>query len=106
LQYGGHWGINVPFGGQVDFRLQSVSGNIGARVFGGWIYVGNVSEWSAVQTVTVPDFSLFASSSPKPTPSPTSTVPEFSWLAIIPLLISMLLIVGKIKHRKIANLNH
>lgn len=37
FNYGGHWGIDVPFGGQLDFRLQSVSGNIGARVFGGWI---------------------------------------------------------------------
>jgi hypothetical protein len=37
-----------------------------------------------------------------PTQTPTSTVPEFSWLAILPLLISLfsLAVVTKLKHRK------
>ena len=87
LQYGGHWGINVPFGGKLDFRLQSISGSIGARVFGGWIYVGNASDWSAVKTVTIPTFNLASAS-----PSPTPTVPEFPSLIILPLLITMLFV--------------
>jgi len=44
----------------------------------------------------------------QPTPTPTSsinptttpTVPEFSWLAILPLLVSMLLVAGAIKRYK------
>jgi len=70
LQFGGHWGIDVPFGGQVDFRLQAVSGETPIRELIGYEVLGNVSDWSPIQTVTVPDFSTL-------TVSPTPTVPEF-----------------------------
>ena len=105
LNYDGHWGINVPFGGQLDFRLQSISGNIGARVFGGSIYVGNVSDWSAVQTVTVTNFSPSASASPNPTPD----VPEFSWLIILILFAFTLFVAlkfnGKSRKSKIGQVS-
>jgi hypothetical protein len=79
LQYDGHWGIDVSFGGQVDFRLQAVSETAEYRVIGGWSVVGSVSDWSAVQTVTVPNFSTSTSTSPTP------FVPEFPALIILPL---------------------
>jgi hypothetical protein len=46
------------------------------------------------------------SPSPLPTPSitltPSPTVPEFSWLTILPLFVSALFIAVKLRHRKIA----
>lgn len=42
----------------------------------------------------------FAIDTINPTPTPTPTVPEFSWLAILPLMASLLLIVVMIKHRR------
>jgi hypothetical protein len=44
---------------------------------------------------------------PKPpaTPSPSPTIPELSWLAIVPLLVGVLSVVVIIRHRKTANLN-
>jgi hypothetical protein len=38
-------------------------------------------------------------------PSPSPTVPEFSWLAILPLLLSMFAVAVIVRHRKTANLN-
>ena len=48
----------------------------------------------------------FVSDDSLPSVSPTSTVPELSWLAILPLLISSfsLAVVTKLRHRKIAKL--
>jgi hypothetical protein len=44
-----------------------------------------------------------------PTPSitltPSPTVPEFSWLTILPLFVSALFIAVKLRHRKIAELS-
>jgi hypothetical protein len=38
--------------------------------------------------------------------SPSSTVPEFSWLAILSLFLSMLFIAVKLRHRKPASLSN
>jgi hypothetical protein len=85
LQFGGHWGIDVPFGGQVDFRLQAISGETPTRELIGYEVLGNVSDWSPIQTATVPDFSTV-------TFSPTSTVPEFPTWIILPLFTMMILL--------------
>jgi parallel beta-helix repeat protein len=45
----------------------------------------------------------FTNTSPKPTPTPT--VPELSWLVILPLLFTVFAIIMIIRHRKTANLN-
>jgi hypothetical protein len=39
-----------------------------------------------------------------PTPTPTPTVPEFSWLAILPLLASMFVVALFLKHRQVKKL--
>jgi hypothetical protein len=67
------------------------------------------SDWSNIGTLTIPNgsVSISTSASPNPTPtstqnptlSPTPTVPEFSWLAILPLFISLLFIAIKLRHR-------
>lgn len=105
LQWGGSWGIDVPFGGQVDFRLQAVTGETPIKELIGYEVLGNVSDWSPIQTVTVPDFSaVTVSPTPTLTPTSSSTVPELSWLAIIPLFLSIFVAVVMLRHRKTANL--
>ena len=47
----------------------------------------------------------FLVGTPTPSPTPTPTVPEFSWLAILPLFISLLSVALIVRHRKTANLN-
>ena len=97
LQYGGHWGIDLPFGGQLDFRLQSVSGETPIRVLFGYAVLGNVSDWSQVQTETIPDYS---NATTIVSPSPTPTVPEFpSWASIL-LLTSMVGAAGLLVYFK------
>jgi hypothetical protein len=43
----------------------------------------------------------FTINTSQPTPTPTPTIAEFSWLAILPLLISMLPIAVTIRHRTV-----
>ena len=43
-------------------------------------------------------------STPTITPTPTPTVPELSWLVIIPLIVSILSVAVLLRHRKIAKL--
>ena len=40
---------------------------------------------------------------PTPTSTPTPTVPELSWLVIVPLLLSVLAVVAIVSHRKTTN---
>jgi hypothetical protein len=81
LGFSNHWSITVPSGGKLDFRLEAINGEVGSRVFGGSIYVGESSDWSNTQTVTVPASSTFTSTSPTP------TVPEFPTLTILLVFI-------------------
>jgi hypothetical protein len=64
-------------GYQTDFQLQTMIGYI-ARPFSApfpglfWFY-GSTSDWSPIQTLTVPDPSATPAPTPTPTPSPTLT---------------------------------
>jgi predicted benzoate:H+ symporter BenE len=42
----------------------------------------------------------FVSDASLPSVSPTSTVPEFSWLAILPLFLSIFSVVVVLRHQK------
>jgi hypothetical protein len=66
------------------------------------------SDWSNTQTMSIPD-SAVSTAAPSPTSSnpttaptstPTPSVPEFSWLMIPLLFLSMLSIVVLIRKRK------
>jgi hypothetical protein len=105
LGFSDHWSITVPSGGQLDLRLEAINGEVGSRVFGGSIYVGESSDWSPVQTITIPEnLTSPSQSSPSPTPTPSPTVPELSWLVIVPLLLSVFAVALVLRHRKTANL--
>ena len=60
-------------------------------------------------TPSFPPQNLLKSSQPNPTPSltPTSTssIPELSWLVIVPLLLSVFSVAVALRHRKTANLS-
>jgi hypothetical protein len=88
--------------GQVDFRVQVMIGyvhrvpsSVGNPFFNmPWVFDGQTSAWSNTQTITLPAGSSSTS------PSPTPTVPEFSWLAILPLFVSLLFVAVIIIRRK------
>ena len=68
-----------------------------------YTFYGEESGWSNTQTISI-DGANSTSTSPTstmpnygPTSSPTPTVPEFSWLAILPLFAVLLLIAVKLK---------
>jgi|YelNatPaOPRAMG01_1025707.scaffolds.fasta_scaffold08947_6 hypothetical protein len=67
------------------------------------VVTGQLSDWSNIESITIPDGSISTSTSPTSNPTPTPTVPELSWLLIVPLLLSMLSIALIVKHRKTAN---
>jgi hypothetical protein len=85
---------------QFDFRVQAMIGYFNDSGFPEYMhieptFVGQTSDWSSTQTVT-----KGASSN---SPNPVATVPELSWLAIVPLLLSVLPVALLLKHRKVTH---
>jgi hypothetical protein len=109
--------IALPPEGQTDFQVEALIGYssliTGQSILSGetslYKFTGITSGWSNTQTINLAEGSVSISTSPTPTSSPTSTtapsVPEFSWLAILPLLLAMLSIAVIVRHRKTANSN-
>jgi hypothetical protein len=57
LYFSVQWAINLALGSQLDFRLQAISGSIYISPIWGANHqmgVGNASDWSEIQTVTIP----------------------------------------------------
>jgi len=77
-------------GGQVDFQVQAMIGFTTSSLppYNPFTYqfVGKTSDWTSTQTVTMPASSTSTSTSPTP------TVPEFSSLVFLPLLIAMVFV--------------
>ena len=81
---------NYPTGGQVDFQVQAMIGYLQSTPslslpLGGYSFMGQTSDWSNTQTITVPASIPLSSSSPTSAPA----VPELSWLAITLLMICL-----------------
>jgi len=89
----GYTSQNLSAGDKVDFQVQAMIGSI-QRVFNPnftsqldmypYVFIGESSGWSNTQTIRIPD----GLSSPNSTLSPTPSVPELSWLIILPLLVA------------------
>jgi hypothetical protein len=105
-----------PKDAQLDFQVEAVlyyEGRIKVYQlwydFTGSIVDGYISDqgsgWSNTQTISLADGLVSVSTSSNPTISPSSTpsptVPEFSWLAIVPLFASSLFIAVILTHRKL-----
>jgi hypothetical protein len=87
----------------LDFRVQAIAGSrlmVDPHSPNHILAFGSESDWSPIQTVTIP-----ASNNSSPSPTGAPTVPEFYWLAIIPLMVTMFSIALLIRHRKTAKLN-
>lgn len=78
--------INIPESGEIDFQVKSLIGyyiikEVRYPVPGGPFYnitfVGQASDWSNIQTISIPD-GLVTTSTPNPTETPTSTLPPDS----------------------------
>ena len=100
---GAHKTIPIPTGGKEDIQVQALIGNIGRNASSPMVpytFYGTESDWSPTQTVTI--LPSYSSSTPNITSSiiPTPTVPEFSWLAILLLFLSILSIAVVLRHRK------
>ena len=86
--------VQIPEGGQIDFRVQAMIGYFHkwAIPLSPWVFEGQTSGWSSTQTITV------SSNASSPTPIPT--VPELPWTYILPLLVLLLFTGAKLRHRK------
>ena len=76
---------------QYDFQVRALIGYYTAQNQ----FVGQTSDWANTQTFTVPNDN---------STSPTPTVPEFSALAIAPLLLSAFAVAVVVRHRKASSL--
>ena len=87
-----------PSGGQLDFQMQAQIGNIfpseGVSPSLGSYYnfTGQTSDWSNTKTITIDQSSAL--------PSPSPTVPELSWLAILQMLLSIFFVAVLVRHQK------
>jgi hypothetical protein len=94
----------ISSGGTVDFRVQAQT----------WVsatnpqnqrqafWMASVSDWSPAQTITLVNGATSTSVSLTPSPTPSPSIPELSWLAIIPLMVSMICIAVLLRHRKLS----
>jgi hypothetical protein len=86
-------------GDKVDFQVQAKIGSI-HRTFNPnaanqlemypYVFTGEVSGWSSIQTIIIPDDNALPStSSPSSTITPSTSIPEFPLLVILPLLFAV-----------------
>jgi hypothetical protein len=94
----GSWMITLRNGAQADFQVEAMIGYIAdsgpfsdrsPREY----FEGKTSGWSNTQSITIGEVS--ASISPFP------SVPEFSWLVIVPLLLSLFSVAVLVRYRKV-----
>ena len=115
---------NYSSNASVDFQIRAINGTIHADYpgivspFAHWTY--EASGWSNIETINMTDGSVSITPYTNPTPTPTQTpeptspptptatpistptpaVPEMSWLAILPLMLSVFSVAMLVRHRK------
>jgi hypothetical protein len=95
----------VTSGGMVDFRVQAQYFTASSNPYQMQMFwLAAISDWTPTLTITLTDGATSSSINTSPTPTsspvPTPTVPELSWLAIVLLLLSLLLVAWVVKNRK------
>jgi hypothetical protein len=97
-------GVIIPTGETTDIQVEAMIGHIGRNntmvPYYPYVFFGETSGWSNIQTVTLPPKIAFTTS---PNPTPTPTVPELSLLGVIPLMVGMFAIAVILGHRKPIN---
>lgn len=99
-------GGTIPTGATTDIQVEAMIGHIGRNNTMipypyPYVFFGETSGWSDTQTATLPSKIPFSASDNQPTPSPS--VPELSFLEVIPLLLLLFPIAVIARHRKTAN---
>jgi hypothetical protein len=102
--------MNDVSSGEVDFQVQAFRGyytrvedpivpGVPSSDLGDtphhYVLTGISSGWSNIQTISIPDGSVTTSTLPTATP----TVPELSWLVIVPLLFALFCVAVVLRHR-------
>jgi hypothetical protein len=82
----------------LDFRVRAGIGDFSYLSMGQLVFNGNYSDWNQL-TIIMADGETSASN-----PSPSPTVPEMSWLVILPLIISLFSVAVLLRTRKTAKL--
>jgi hypothetical protein len=96
---------------QIDYQVQAINGYLNSTLWGSppinlELIIVNTSGWSSTQTIGIPATTLPNPTSTIPDFSPTSSltpppsVPEFSWLIIVPSLIATFCVTALLGHRK------
>ncbi len=88
-------GPTMPQDAQIDFQVKARIGYVKYVQEGiaGLAFKGEESDWSNTQTITLAQ---------NPTsPSASPAIPELTWLAIVPMLLSLLSVAWVVKNRKI-----
>ena len=89
---GAGYGQTLPDGVQVNFQVQALVGYFVVNEYGYFILTGESSDWSSTQTVTIGETSTSPNPTQSPTntisPTPTPTIPEYTVVAILPLLLA------------------
>jgi hypothetical protein len=82
--------IDSPVSIQVQTRIGYIVPDINSYPKTAFVFRGELSEWSSAQTITLNQLSDL----------PSPSVPEFSWLVVLPLLLSSFSIALLVGHRK------
>ncbi|MGD6852899.1 MAG: hypothetical protein ACQCN6_12645 [Candidatus Bathyarchaeia archaeon] len=87
-------GPTMPQDAQIDFQVKAYIGYVQyvQSSIAGLAFNGEESDWSNTQTIAL-------TQSPT-SPSASPAIPELSWLAIVPMLLSLLSVAWVVKHRK------
>ena len=87
--------LDFESGANIEFQVQASSGSpryVSTILSEHFSVVGEISDWSNTQTITIPETST--TTSPTPNPTPTPTVQEFpSWASLL-VLTSMVAAAG------------
>jgi len=93
---------------QIDFQVEAINGYLNTTLSSATGYdpdntpviIVNTSGWSPTQTVTIPASSV--SPNPTATITPTPSIPELSWLVVVPLLFWVFSVAVIVGHRRAA----
>jgi hypothetical protein len=102
----------ISAGATTDIQVKAMIGHI-ERGFNGnatnqiemypYVFIGQTSDWSKTQTVTLPPKIPFTPSASTPTHAPSPTVPELSWLILLPLFLIALSVALILTRHKTVN---
>ncbi|XHH08664.1 MAG: hypothetical protein ACFCUE_14010 [Candidatus Bathyarchaeia archaeon] len=99
---------NIPANGKLDIRVKALIGHPiveqtsdhldWLNTYASFSFNGTASEWSQIQTLSIPDGKVTIAESTEPTPTPT--VPELSSLVILPFFLAVFSVIAVVRYRK------